>query len=328
MDQVHQPLQSLLPWHEFSVRIPESKIDRVPEILLSIPEKRVQQMKAKVRRVMHRFVYLTHPLLKDKFLALRKTWAEKRAAEGQGSGSDTESWFNEGTLNSAGYGSYDDEEEDNLHNWAAAAAAAFAGDSISPAAASSDATPTSAGGDANDPAGKGRRELLTDIVSGGLGAPIAWSSDVVSATSDDAEKSRIAAAVVGSKQDMSKPQWEFIPIKGDGSNAQEVQGLVSETPTHHPPPASSAAHYSPSDADAAWGASLMEAKVRAHGEALGVTSSSRQVLVEENVATGISHHHTEQQLRGLGGLPLHFIEDDMFGTIIQWLYVKMLDGYQ
>ena len=114
MDRVHQPLQSLLAWHQFSVWVPESKIEQVPEILMSIPEERVQQLSARVRKVMHRFAYLSHPLLKAEFLALRKEWAEKRTDGGRGQESG-------GADNSLDHGSsfesLDDEEDEHGGHW-------------------------------------------------------------------------------------------------------------------------------------------------------------------------------------------------------------------
>jgi len=53
-DNVHTPFESILNWESFSVRIPESQIQHVPQILLSISPHTLSKMQHNLRQVWHR----------------------------------------------------------------------------------------------------------------------------------------------------------------------------------------------------------------------------------------------------------------------------------
>jgi hypothetical protein len=57
MDRVHAVFESVLDWDLFSVRVAESEVERLPQILASIPEDHVVRMQARLARVAHRFAY-------------------------------------------------------------------------------------------------------------------------------------------------------------------------------------------------------------------------------------------------------------------------------
>ncbi|GAX80494.1 hypothetical protein CEUSTIGMA_g7932.t1 [Chlamydomonas eustigma] len=65
MDEVHTIFESLLDWDLFSVRIKENQIERLPQILLSIPEDRVARMQRRLTKVWHRFAYTEGKLLRS-----------------------------------------------------------------------------------------------------------------------------------------------------------------------------------------------------------------------------------------------------------------------
>eukprot|EP00798_Chlamydomonas_sp_ICE-L_P013248 gene13248-19085_t len=64
MDEVHAVYESMLNWTAFSIRINESSIPDVPQILLSIPEERVQRMQHCIQKIWHRFAYTAGPFMK------------------------------------------------------------------------------------------------------------------------------------------------------------------------------------------------------------------------------------------------------------------------
>jgi hypothetical protein len=54
MDNVHAVFESIMDVDQFSVRIKESQMTKLPDILLSIPEDRIQRMQRRIARVWHR----------------------------------------------------------------------------------------------------------------------------------------------------------------------------------------------------------------------------------------------------------------------------------
>ncbi|KAG1664527.1 hypothetical protein FOA52_012994 [Chlamydomonas sp. UWO 241] len=63
MDGVHQSFQSVLDWPSFSVQIPEADAERIVDILLAIPERKLRSLQAHLSRVWHRFRYVAGPAL-------------------------------------------------------------------------------------------------------------------------------------------------------------------------------------------------------------------------------------------------------------------------
>ncbi len=64
MDGVHASLETAVDWDRFSVRIKESMLQHLPEVLASIPAERVERMQRYLARVWHRFAYSSHPHLR------------------------------------------------------------------------------------------------------------------------------------------------------------------------------------------------------------------------------------------------------------------------
>jgi hypothetical protein len=54
-DGVHAPLESVLDYAAFSVRVPEQQVDLLPEILAAVPPKELRRMQRNLRRVWHRW---------------------------------------------------------------------------------------------------------------------------------------------------------------------------------------------------------------------------------------------------------------------------------
>ncbi|KAK9909083.1 hypothetical protein WJX75_006916 [Coccomyxa subellipsoidea] len=69
-DGVDQVFATVLDWEDFAVQIPESEMDFLPEILLSVSPSRLQLLQKGVRRVWHRFMYKAFPLFQREMLSL------------------------------------------------------------------------------------------------------------------------------------------------------------------------------------------------------------------------------------------------------------------
>ncbi len=57
MDNVHAVFESILDYSQFSVRVAQADIAKLPAILQSIPAGKVLQMQKALARVWHRFAY-------------------------------------------------------------------------------------------------------------------------------------------------------------------------------------------------------------------------------------------------------------------------------
>ncbi|PNH07164.1 hypothetical protein TSOC_006410 [Tetrabaena socialis] len=69
MDGVHAVFESILDWDAFSLRIRESALEAVPQILEAVTPERLARMQRQLARVWHRcvpewFAYTSHPLLR------------------------------------------------------------------------------------------------------------------------------------------------------------------------------------------------------------------------------------------------------------------------
>ncbi len=62
MDNVSEVFETILDWAQFSIRIPESDIEKTPEILKSIDDEQLQRMQRALAKVWHRFAWTTSPL--------------------------------------------------------------------------------------------------------------------------------------------------------------------------------------------------------------------------------------------------------------------------
>lgn len=65
MDNVHAVFESILDWDTFGMRIRESSVEHLPEILMAVPDDRIQRMQRALAKMWHRFAYLSHPKLKQ-----------------------------------------------------------------------------------------------------------------------------------------------------------------------------------------------------------------------------------------------------------------------
>eukprot|EP00877_Chromochloris_zofingiensis_P008503 jgi/Chrzof1/3906/Cz13g12250.t1 len=74
MDRVHAIFESIMEYDLFSVRIKQDSMHLLPEILTSIPADKVVQMQLLLWKVMHRFAYLKHPLLRKDFDDQMLSW--------------------------------------------------------------------------------------------------------------------------------------------------------------------------------------------------------------------------------------------------------------
>jgi hypothetical protein len=57
MDNVHGVFESLLDYSQFSVRVAQADIAKLPAILQAIPASKVLEMQVALARVWHRFAY-------------------------------------------------------------------------------------------------------------------------------------------------------------------------------------------------------------------------------------------------------------------------------
>ena len=63
MDDVHSLFESIIDWAGFSIRIKEEDISKTVDILLSISPEKLSLMQTSLKKVWHRFRYLTGPAL-------------------------------------------------------------------------------------------------------------------------------------------------------------------------------------------------------------------------------------------------------------------------
>ncbi|KAG1665163.1 hypothetical protein FOA52_005544 [Chlamydomonas sp. UWO 241] len=119
MDRVHAVHESILDWDMFSVRVAESEVESLPQILAAISDARVRRMQARLSRVAHYFVYNTgqlpnfifrsihagnaggkapaddHPLWGDDAFATIMQWLHSRIGRARGGGpSHRNPWWN------------------------------------------------------------------------------------------------------------------------------------------------------------------------------------------------------------------------------------------
>ncbi len=84
MDNVSEVFESLLDWRQFSVRIAEADVEKIPEILKSIVAERngslVVQMQRALAKVWHRFAWASSPLHKT---VLQQLFKDNAVAEQQ-----------------------------------------------------------------------------------------------------------------------------------------------------------------------------------------------------------------------------------------------------
>ena len=334
MDQVHQPLQSLLPWHQYSVRVPESKMDQVPEILLSIPEKHVEQLAARVRKVMHRFMYLSHPWLKHEFLALRKSWAAKRAAAGEDAGQGWDTGL-------AAHGNDIGEEEEGLqHYWAFAIAGQGEKALLSKAKVASlgNGTETTlAAGVASATLGSGGGSLTATGGSGGIdatgqgllnGTLLNGVNDMTvtaGAGAGGGDSTAQPGQGLGTANSTAAAGASGVTLQGEGLGSIEGHKLSAAYGIHGQDGGLVGGEIMP-------GLIVPTPILRTDVGGWGDWNEEIYRSIEEEgegarKLKGERHDHHSNVESGAKGLPRHIFEDDMFGTILQWLYVKMLDGY-
>ncbi|GFR52399.1 hypothetical protein Agub_g14911 [Astrephomene gubernaculifera] len=67
MDGVHAVFESLLDWESFSLRIRESALEAVPELLEGVAPERLARLQRNLARVWHRFAYATGPVLRQRY---------------------------------------------------------------------------------------------------------------------------------------------------------------------------------------------------------------------------------------------------------------------
>ncbi len=65
MDNVHAVFESILDWDTFGMRIRESSVEHLPEILMAVPDDRIQRMQRALSKIWQRFAYFSHPRLKQ-----------------------------------------------------------------------------------------------------------------------------------------------------------------------------------------------------------------------------------------------------------------------
>ncbi|KAG1665166.1 hypothetical protein FOA52_005547 [Chlamydomonas sp. UWO 241] len=68
MDRVHAVFESILDWDLFSVRVAESEVESLPQILAAISDARVRRMQARIGRIWTRFAYTTGSLFRGALL--------------------------------------------------------------------------------------------------------------------------------------------------------------------------------------------------------------------------------------------------------------------
>ncbi len=73
-----------LRWPAFSVRVAESDVDRLPEILTAIPPKKISRMQRAAAAVWRRFAWLSHPVLLRRARELQQAARLKAAESGAG----------------------------------------------------------------------------------------------------------------------------------------------------------------------------------------------------------------------------------------------------
>jgi hypothetical protein len=89
-DNVHAPLESILNWKSFSLRVAESEMTDLPRILQAVPPQRLQQLQWNLQKVWHRFAYLSQPLICNSAEEVRQKWQTELAAVGNGAATNVD----------------------------------------------------------------------------------------------------------------------------------------------------------------------------------------------------------------------------------------------
>jgi hypothetical protein len=254
---------------------------------------------------MHRFAYLNHPLLKDQFLALRKERAEEKAA---GRGDQGVPGVGDHALDEGIFGFHDDEEDEEeehgahwdfmLHHQAVTRKPK----SYSSYSSSTGATEKGLQGVAHNVSRAVRSEQELPVAEepalkpgggggGGGGSPELFLSG------------KELRGGVGTR----RPAF-FNRHRRKGSPSGPGAEVVDATPS------------SASAASAAAGAG--------EGTEQEKFLSSEEQSKGEGTGKGMEEGDAGPHAEAMRGLPRHIFEDDMFGTVIQWLYVRWLEGYK
>jgi len=70
MDGVEAVWESILDYSQFSIRVAQKDVERLPEILGAVTRRETIQMQKRIRDVWQRFVYFSHPLLRRSLAAV------------------------------------------------------------------------------------------------------------------------------------------------------------------------------------------------------------------------------------------------------------------
>jgi len=73
IDNVHLPFESLLDYDAFALRVPESHVEKLDELLRAVPEERKRRMRIAMRAVWTRFAYTRIVLDDDVYLPSRRS---------------------------------------------------------------------------------------------------------------------------------------------------------------------------------------------------------------------------------------------------------------
>lgn len=84
-DQVHVAFESLLKFPAFSVRVAQADMPRIPQILMGIRPQRLAKLQSNLKKVWHRFAYLSQPLIRQRAEAVKQEWQADRAAQTESS---------------------------------------------------------------------------------------------------------------------------------------------------------------------------------------------------------------------------------------------------
>lgn len=87
-DDVQLAFESLLNFTEFSLRISQKNVDKVPEILTAVPESQRLALQAGVRRVWRRYQYSTYIPYAKKAAEIRDKWRRDNASTEGGETTD------------------------------------------------------------------------------------------------------------------------------------------------------------------------------------------------------------------------------------------------
>lgn len=76
-DSVHAPFESVLDFEAFSLRVSEQQLDRLAAMLAAVTARDLRRMQRSLRRVWHRFAYLSQPLLWDSASTIMQHWQQQ-----------------------------------------------------------------------------------------------------------------------------------------------------------------------------------------------------------------------------------------------------------